>query len=77
MNDVTFADNVADGNSGAIVNGGKLNLGKGTIITGKIAKANSALYSTISGIVNVSTGVYIYDNQISNNHTNRSVAKAL
>ena len=63
MNDVTFADNVADGNSGAIVNGGKLNLGKGTIITGNIAKANSALYSTISGIVNVSTGVYIYDNQ--------------
>ena len=63
MNDVTIKDNIADGNSGAIANDGKLTLGKGTIITRNIAKANSALDSSKSGTVNVSTGTYIYDNQ--------------
>ena|GEM_PF-5865500 len=61
-NDVTIEDNIADGNIGAIGSAGKLNLGKGTVITRNIAKVNSALNNTESGMVNMSMGAHIYDN---------------
>jgi hypothetical protein len=62
MNDVTFDGNIADGDIGAIVSAGKLNLNAGTVITRNSAKRYSALYSPESGIVHISKNADIYDN---------------
>jgi len=63
MNDVIIEGNIADNYDGAIKNTGKLNLNAGTVITGNIAKRYPTLNNTAPGMVNMSMGAHIYDNQ--------------
>ena len=63
MDDIIIEGNIADYYDGAIRNTGKLNLNAGTVITGNIAKRYPTLNNTAPGMVNMSMGAHIYDNQ--------------